>query len=155
MGAGTGSGTGKGGKAATGPLAEGDLEDGHRIVNMFLVHKDGRLVTTYTSGEVRTKDSYSVTGMLTTIQDFVGDALENKGSLKTLEHGRLRIIIETGEMLYIAVVLAGEVPEGLRAEMKKVLREIETDHGERFRTWDGSLSELEDIKKSISQVLWV
>lgn len=152
---GAGSGTGKGSRPFAGPFADADLEDGHKIVNLFLVHKDGRLVTTYTSGEVRTKDSYSVTAMLTTIQDFVGDALENKGSLKTLEHGRLRIIIETGDLLYLAVVLAGEVPEGLRAEMKKALKEIETDHGDRFRGWDGSLSDLEDIKKTIGQVLWV
>jgi len=149
------SSTGKGSGPATGPFAGSDVEDGHKIVNIFLVHKDGRLVTTYTSGEVRTKDSYSVTAMLTIIQDFVGDALENKGSLKTLEHGRLLIIIETGDLLYLAVVLAGEVPDGLKAEMRKALREIETDHGERFREWDGSLSDLEDIKKTIGQVLWV
>jgi hypothetical protein len=39
--------------------------------------------------------------------------------------------------------------------MRKALSEIESDHGDRFKEWDGSLADLEQIKKTIGQVLWV
>jgi hypothetical protein len=95
-----------------------------------------------------------VSGMLLVIQDFLHDAFKTDGGvLRKLEHGDLTVIIEAGSLTYLAVVVSGsEVPEDLRAVMKRVLRETEQDFGDQLRVWDGVAPD--GLGKVVSQVLW-
>lgn len=124
---------------------------------LFLVHNDGRLITSYKSGRVQTKEAFSVMGMFTAIQDFVKDAFKRTdGDLKTLEHGNLKVLLERGRNIYLAVVLeGGEGPPELRKAMQRALKEVEEKHGHILdHDWDGELTHLDDLKKILSQVLW-
>jgi len=114
-------------------------------------------VTTYKSGKIKTKEAFSMTGMLTVIQNFVSDAFKRTdGSLKTLEHGELRIIIERGANLYLAIMIEGGEPKDLRKEMRRVLKEVEQRYEDVLdEDWDGELTHLKDLNKILAQVLWL
>lgn len=124
---------------------------------IFLVHNDGRLITTYKSGRVQTKEAFSVMGMFTAIQDFVKDAFKRTdGNLKTLVHGDLTVLLERGEHIYLAVVVeGGEGSPDLRKSMQHALHEVQEKYGSILvEDWDGELTKLEDIKKLLAQILW-
>ena len=124
---------------------------------IFLVHNDGRLIASYKSGRVQTKEAFSVMGMFTAIQDFVKDAFRRTdGNLKTLVHGDLTVLLERGTHIYLAVVVEGaEGQTELRKAMQRSLKEVEDKYGSILgEHWDGELTKLEDIKKLLAQVLW-
>ena len=125
-----------------------------RIEYIFLIHHDGRLIFQFAGGSMRPLSTMIVSGMLLVIQDFIRDAFKTEGgALRKLEHGDLSVIIEAGSLTYLAVVVSGsEVPDDLRAVMKRVLKETEQDYGDRLRVWDGVSPE--GIGKVVSQVLW-
>lgn len=124
---------------------------------IFLVHNDGRLIASYKSGRVQTKETFSMTGMLTVIQDFVGDAFKRtEGSLRTLEHGDIKVLIERGSNFYLAVLVEGQVPPKLRKEMRRALNEVDNKFGDVLdEVWDGELTELLGLKKILAQILWI
>jgi hypothetical protein len=124
---------------------------------IFLVHNDGRLIASYKSGRVQTKEAFSVMGMFTAIQDFVKDAFKRTdGNLRTLEHGDLKVLLEPGKWIYLAVVIeGGEEPAELRKAMRRALKEVEAKFGHDLdEKWDGELTNLGDLKKILAQVLW-
>ena len=124
---------------------------------IFLVHNDGRLIASYKSGRVQTKEAFSVMGMFTAIQDFVKDAFKRTdGNLRTLEHGNLKVLLEPGRWIYLAVVIeGGEEPAELRKAMRRALKEVEAKFGHVLDDkWDGELTNLGDLKKILAQVLW-
>lgn len=125
-----------------------------RIEYIFLIHHDGRLIFQFAGGSMRPLSTSVVSGMLLVIQDFIRDAFKTDGGvLRKLEHGDLTVIIEAGSLTYLAVVVSGsEVPDDLRAVMKRVLRETEQDFGDSLRIWDGAAPD--GIGKVVSQVLW-
>jgi hypothetical protein len=140
-------------------LPEGDKKRSSvpMIECIFLVHNDGRLIASYKSGRVQTKEAFSVMGMFTAIQDFVKDAFKRTdGNLKTLVHGDLTVLLERGKHIYLAVVLeGGEGPPELRKSMQRSLTEVEAKYGYILvEDWDGELTKLEDIKKLLAQILW-
>ena len=124
---------------------------------IFLVHNDGRLITSYKSGRVQTKEAFSVMGMFTAIQDFVKDAFKRtEGNLRTLEHGNLKVLLERGKNIYLAVVIEGGAdPPELRKAMQKSLKEVEAKYGYILdEAWDGELTHLDELKKILAQMLW-
>jgi len=146
-----------GGLGSAGPADEAHKEAVPMIECIFLVHNDGRLIQTYKSGRVQTKEAFSVMGMLTAIQDFVKDAFKRTdGALRTLEHGDLKVLLERGSNIYLAVVIEGgtEPPE-LRKAMRRSIKEVEAKFGKVLdEHWDGEITDLGDLKKILSQLLW-
>ncbi|MEW5760841.1 MAG: hypothetical protein AB1779_08760, partial [Candidatus Thermoplasmatota archaeon] len=81
---------------------------------------------------------------------FIKDSFKKEiGALKTLEYGKLNIIIERGVLMFLAVVLRGKEPEGLRSAMRMSLIDIDTIYKHRFKAWDGTLNGLEEIENII------
>lgn len=150
-----------GGRKAANGNGEGEKaahkEAAPMIECIFLVHNDGRLIQSYKSGRVQTKEAFSVMGMLTAIQDFVKDAFKRTdGALRTLEHGDLKVLLERGSNIYLAVVIEGgtEPPE-LRKAMQRALKEVEGKFGKLLdEHWDGEITDLGELKKILAQVLW-
>ncbi|MEM2900579.1 MAG: hypothetical protein QXT63_07285, partial [Thermoplasmata archaeon] len=95
-----------------------------------------------------------LTGMLTAIQDFVKDSLksEEKGTLDEIKFGNMRIFIESGVHVKLAVVTSGTPSENLRPKMREVLRKIHNRFGSRLEKWDGDASEFTDAKRMIMEV---
>lgn len=141
--------------------AEGGCDISAAIVCIFLVHRDGRLVTQYSSGKVKTVSGQSLGGMLTLVQGFIQDAFKTSGSeLKTVHHGELLFLLEQGAQAYLALVLeerrAGrDEVEQLRGEMKAALREVHAEYGAVLEKWDGEPGALAGAKRIVGQLLWM
>jgi len=124
------------------------------IEDVFLIYEDGRLIAHNTRRLKPNMDDEILTGMLTAVQDFVKDSLksEEKGMLDEMKFGNMRIFIESGIHVKLAVVTSGTPSENLRPKMREVLRKIHNRFGSRLEKWDGDASEFTDAKRLIMEV---
>ncbi|MEM3342549.1 MAG: NosD domain-containing protein, partial [Thermoplasmata archaeon] len=77
--------------------------------------------------------------MLTAIQSFVEDSFKVEGGkLNTIHYGKLKILIERGVKIYLALVVKGEEPKYFRQLMRKALIDIlEQNRWLSKKEWDG------------------
>ncbi len=110
----------------------------YEIREVFLVYQDSTLVhsKSRSRGSVD-QDLFSAT--LDVIQNFMRTSFPilRGSSLKTIEHGDLRIIIERGRYCYLTVVLSGEENDLLRRQMRDELLAFEAANADVLRNWRG------------------
>ena len=58
-------------------------------------------------------------------------------SLKTIEHGDLKILIERGHYCYLAIILTGEENDLLRRQIRDELLAFEQINGDVLARWQG------------------
>jgi len=112
-----------------------------QIEEVFLVYRDGILISHLSRTIVPDKDTDTVSGMLTAVQEFVKDAFRygQHRELHQMEFGDYRILIERGRDVYLAVVYRGRDSGMIRKKVKGVLERIESAYGGVLATWDGSM----------------
>ncbi len=105
----------------------------------YLVFNDGTLVASRVrpGGSGLDKDLFSAT--LDVIQNFMRTSFPFlKGtSLRTIEHGNYRVLIERGRWCYLTAVLAGEENDLLRRQMRDALLEFESTNEAVLQRWRG------------------
>lgn len=106
----------------------------YRVEQAFLFHqKTGLLLQHVATPAAASKDADMISGLLTAINDFAHDSFKttHEQNLMKLDYGDLEVWIEGGtapvELAYIAVVINGNAPEGLRTEV--LLPALEAIHG--------------------------
>lgn len=126
----------------------------YTIEDVFLVYSDGTLINHQTR-RLKTLDDDIFMGMLTSIKDFIKDAMSHdvKGELNELSYGKLKILIEHGAYVFLAVVVSGKPPAELRNMMKGAVRRIHQTHLATLRNWDGNIGKMEPAKKIITEML--
>lgn len=118
------------------------------VDEVFVVYEDGRLIAHETRRLKPGMDDEVLSSMLVAIQSFVKDSFkdENVTTLKRLDFGEKKILIEKGDRVYLAGVLhgrhAGKVPQ----KMFRVLEDIERDFGPAFTEWDGDFEKVRGVK---------
>ena len=92
----------------------------YRVEQVFLIHAEtGLLLAHAAPPELKVTDADLISGMLTAIQDFVGDSFQQQedGKLRTFSVGELTVIVEAGPQALLAaverVVAAVQVPVGV------------------------------------------
>jgi hypothetical protein len=123
------------------------------VVEIFLVHRaSGLLLRHLSSTSQKTPDSDLVSGMLTAIRDFVQDAFgrARQGQLDHIQYGDYRILVETAQYVYIAVVVDGVEPPGYRALVRQQLLEINGHYQEELRDFSGNTREFETADDLLS-----
>jgi tetratricopeptide (TPR) repeat protein len=128
--------------------------DPYTIEDVFLVYSDGTLINHQTR-RLKTMDDDIFMGMLTSIKDFIKDAMSQdvKGELNELTYGKLKILIEHGAYVFLAVVVSGKPPPELRNLMKSAVRRIHKNHLAELRNWDGNIGKMEPAKKIITEMI--
>jgi len=128
---------------------------GYRVDEVFLIYNDGRLIKHVTARPDETVDKDILASMLTAVQDFVRDSFRNRQeNLGKLEFGKkTKILIESGKLIYLAVVVAGHDPETLRDDIKKTIMKIEKKYSEKLVDWDGAVSIFSDIDRLVLPLL--
>ncbi len=128
--------------------------DPFTIEDVFLVYCDGTLITHQTR-RLKALDDDIFMGMLTSIKDFIKDAMsqDTKGELNELSYGKLRILIEHGAYLFLAVVVSGRPPSELRKLMTGAVKRIHQTHLDLLRNWDGNIGKMDPAKKIITEML--
>ncbi len=130
-----------------------------RVRDVFLIHRDGRLVKHIVTQSASNLDLYSVSGMLTAIENFIGETFSEKGhSSKTgeLVRGDVKILVQNGMWSYLAVVTSGaDPPPRLRHAMGKTLSNIERLYAKQLKDWDGSQEGMLNIGAAMKPVIMV
>jgi len=127
------------------------------IQDVFVIYKDGRLIT-HLSKKVRIIDDSEIIGsMITAVQTFVRESFrrEARGTLEEMKFGDVKIMMEYGTHLNIALVIRGAGYEGVRPAVKELLiilhqawsRELSKDK------WDGNLANIAALEKVIQKDL--
>jgi len=120
-----------------------------------LVYEDGTLISSYAkeAGTSIDQDLFSAT--LDVIQNFMRTSFPIlKGtSLRTIEHGDLRIIIERGRRCYLTVVLEGEENDLLRRQMRDEVLTFEDANEPILRIWRGIPEEAVGADNLLKRIL--
>jgi len=131
-----------------------------QISEIFLIHREtGLLLQQMSSSADASPDSDLISSMLTAIRDFVQDAFGQgrEGQLDAIQYGDYRILIETSQHAYMAVVIDGIEPPGFQTEIRQRLIGIEHNHEEALTTYDGdatALAPAEEPLRSLFGVTW-
>jgi hypothetical protein len=118
------------------------------VSDILLIHREtGLLLRHVTDDPEALPDSDLVSGMLTAIRDFVGDAFgrHEEGDLDAIQYGEQRVLIETSQHAYMAVVIEGIEPAGFRARMRQAVIEVSSAYEGVLRDYEGDSSPLEPV----------
>jgi Flp pilus assembly protein TadD len=130
------------------PTEEGAIED------VFLIYNNGLLITHATRRLVPDVDQEILSGMLTAVQEFVKDSFQQfkATDLKSLDFGDNKIIIERGQLVYLAAVQSGIPPVAIQERMKTVIAKIEEEYRSKLERWDGAVASLPGIGDMVKLV---
>lgn len=109
-----------------------------KIRDVFLIYKDGRLIKHIATHSEASLDHFTVSSMLTAISNYINDSFrtEKTGSrYGELQHGDLRVLVEHGDNVDLAVVVSGEYPPKLKRIMARTLTDLESTYS--LKKWDG------------------
>jgi len=125
------------------------------IQSAFLVYNDGTLIGSVSRQGQGDMDRDLFSATLDVIQNFMRTSfpLLRGKSLKTIEHGDLRIIIERGRLSYIAVVLDGEENDLLRRQMRDELQQFEEANKAVLAKWRGVVQDAAGADEMLHRIL--
>ncbi len=117
------------------------------IDDVFLVSRDGRLMSHNTRRLLADRDEDMLSGMLTAISAFVRDSWRDEnGHLRRFDFGGKRTLIERGEHVFLAAVYSGRVPRWASRDLRAFGKDLETRFGPAFAKWDGSPEDLQKLR---------
>jgi len=140
------------------PMRAAPKERGDFVIqDVFVVYRDGRLIT-HLSKKVRIIDDSEIIGsMITAVQTFVRESFrrEAKGALEELKFGDIRILMEYGKSLNIALVIRGTKYESVRPVVKDIISALHKAWGSELASqkWDGNLANIAVLEKVIQKDL--
>lgn len=121
------------------------------VEDIFLIHDSGVLIK-HTSS---TLNNYSkediLAGMFVAVNNYVHDAFggDEKNTLKSMEYGNKKVLIQKGENVVLAVFVSGWVPSRLDESMARLVADIEERYGGEIEGWNGNLSQLPGITEML------
>lgn len=133
----------------------------YRIEQALLFHKKSGLLLHHEAlPDVAAKDADMISGLLTAINDFAHESFRttDEQTLMKLDYGELEVWIEGGappvDLAYIAVVINGNAPEGLRTNvLLPALEEIHQNLREELLTFDGDTTVFELTQPQLESCL--
>jgi len=150
----TGSPAGVGGvPSVTVSTAPSGPAPSYLVEDVYLVHRDGRLIASRSRSEARARDTDLMSGMLIAVQGLVQDGMESESALESIKYGDDLILVATGEMVSVAVVIHGQPTRDLTAHMESTIVAVETTHGDALRGWTGDQSQIHGVEVIIAPLI--
>jgi hypothetical protein len=124
------------------------------VQTVFLIqHGSGLLLAHSHTGE-QVADSDLVGGMLTAIRDFVRDSFgQADKELDEIQYGNQRIVVQSGQIVYLAVLIQGIEPEGFRAKLHDFVSDLHVRHARSLREYSGDPSTLPDLQPKLDRLV--
>ncbi len=126
------------------------------LEQFFLIqHQSGLLLAYHNEAGEEISDSDLISGMLTAIRDFTQDSFgngEEADSLNEIQYGEDRIIIQSGQFAYLAVVTSGVEPEWFRARLRTFVAELHINYAAALRDYDGDPATLPDLETPLKRL---
>jgi hypothetical protein len=132
------------------------VQEPFKIEEVFLITNSGLLIKRVSKSKDTDMDDDILSSMLTAVKEFVKDSFSSQseeGELDELQYGRMRIIIEYGRELYMAVLVKGQETKELRPAIRKMLRYIHRKYTRGFDTWDGDLARFKGSENILRTLL--
>lgn len=130
----------------------------YQVEAVFLIHKEGGVLLNHAMAkEGVVKDEDMVSGMLSAIQDFVGDSFDGNAhdKLQTMQVGELSVWIEDSPNLTLAAVIRGRAPVALREMLRNSLAEVEAGYSKALRAFNGDVAVFEGTEPILERCLQV
>src|SRR3989475_1644365 len=111
----------------------------YSLEGAFLVYNDGTVIASRGKEATASLDQDIFAATLDVIQNFMRTSFPIlKGtSLRTIEHGNFRMLIERGRFCYLTLILTGEENDLLRRQMRDELLAFESANSQVLRIWKG------------------
>lgn len=129
------------------------------VEQVFLIYRDGRLISYASLKGEECLDEDIVGGMLTAVMNlilFAFDRIE-KGKedigLYKFEFGGRRLILETGKHFFIAIVLLGMENKSLLSKSEAIVQDIEEKYGSVLGEWRGDMNDFRGVDEIIITLL--
>ncbi len=125
------------------------------IEEVFLVYRDGVLISHLSRTLLREKDEDVLSGMLTAVQEFVREAFQygEHRDLQQMDFGDYRILIERGKYVFLAIVYSGRESIAIHRKVRAVIAKIEHDFGPALENWDGDMEQVMGARDVIRDTL--
>ncbi len=134
--------------------AEGAETQETYMEEVFLLHRSGTLLRHLTRRLKPYVDSDVLSGMLRAVQEFVRDAFKGEsGELNEMSFGELKISIVSGRHVVLATMIRGDPPKDIIAQMQGALDDLERNHGDVLRDWNGIVEEIPFVDGYLNRLL--
>lgn len=120
-----------------------------QLHHVFVIQsRSGLLINHFSPQNEPLPDSDLISGMLTAIRAFVQDSFGSSDSLEELnevQYGERNIVIQSGAEIYVALVIAGTEPSGLRAKLRMLVAELHQQYKPQLQAFSGDPTVLPDL----------
>lgn len=124
------------------------------IDEIFLLHRDGRLIKHYTRRLKPDFDEDILGAMLVAVQDFVKDSFRNEsGPLHEIKFGELGIKICRGKHILVTAVISGADHEQVFRKILSSIGDIESKHADTLQDWDGDLDKVRELDSYMRKII--
>jgi len=141
-------------KPATPPTAPAK-EDTLALDDVFLIYKDGRLISHHTRKLRPDRDDQILSSMFTAVQEFITQSFgeEDGSKINEISYGQNKILIEHGKHIVVAAVVAGEGTRRMHDEMHATVHNIEAECSSVLEKWSGDAKDLKESKKWVQKLV--
>ncbi len=124
------------------------------VEEIFLIQRESGLLMAQKGSDVaEAPDSDLISGMLTAIRDFAresfGDGTADE-ELDEIQYGGERIIIQSGQFVYIAAVVGGVEPEGFRSQLRQFINELHIRYKPQLRDYSGDPATIPELNSQLA-----
>jgi len=126
------------------------------VREIFILHTNGLVIAHASSHDAGLEmDRDLVGGMLTAIQNFVMEAFltSEMETLKSLNVGNLRMLIEAKGDIVAAVLFTGHEAKELRKDVMLLIEELDHRFGHKLHSWKGEKRDVRDVQEWLEKVL--
>ncbi len=127
----------------------------YTVDDLFLIHDSGILIT-HTAREMREeRDEDILAGMFTAVQNFVKDAFadDEEESLKRMEYGNKKVLIQKGDNITLAVFFTGDEPKWALESMENFVKDVEERYEGDIEDWSGDRDDLPGVEDMLESML--
>jgi len=125
----------------------------YEVKRAFLVYQDGRMLA-HAGEKTESDDEMLVSSMFTAVQQFIEEAMkkDKAGAIKEFLYEDMKIAVEKGRRLFLAVILKGYTTDSLRNRMKEMVVGIEARNEKALKEWDGRMTRLPLIEEAVKEL---
>ncbi len=128
----------------------------YRVEQVFLIHRETALLVEHVAqSDQVVQDPTLVSGMLTVIQDFLGDsfAVPSSAGTETIERDEFSLWVQHGPAAILAAVVTGTPPPELRTLLERTLERIHSEYAPLLSSFKGDASALAEVRPLLEACL--
>ena len=125
------------------------------VADIFVLYRDGILLTAITSTVHEGVDGEIVAGMMQAITDFVQTSFEHFTGgigLDGIRFGDREIVFIRGEFLVVVLNLPEALEVRLRKHLTALIQQLETEHRMLLREWNGDMARTHEVVRQFHEL---